>query len=343
MRTIQDYKDQILNLGIKVRIAPDTASGTWGLYCPKHKIAFDKRMWEYPKKFLGCKKCVSERISESKVGKEAHNKRSHEDWVEKIRAKHPHLEVKSKILGSTCRIKLLCLTCKNRWESHPNNLLASVIGCPECAKGIMRSAQVKEAKTFASEIFEEFGRALTVVGNYKNDNTDIEILCNSCGFRFFRKPKALLLQKRQGVETTRNACPQCRKNSGCVSSASQKWLKEVEKRKRIKLEYATNGKERIIHIGKATYKVDGFHKRTNTVYEFYGDNWHGNPDTTVGSNFVHPKLKKYKTRESQASYLLASTGKRQLKLASAGYTVIYVWESDYASGKLFSGKLTPYI
>lgn len=41
-------------------------------------------------------------------------------------------------------------------------------------------------------------------------------------------------------------------------------------------------------------KVDGFCKETNTVYEFHGDYWHGNPDIFPLNN-LFPSGKKGET------------------------------------------------
>ena len=51
------------------------------------------------------------------------------------------------------------------------------------------------------------------------------------------------------------------------------WLNYVSNGMNIK--HALNGGEKELIIGNKTYKVDGFCKETNTVYEFYSCFWHG--------------------------------------------------------------------
>ena len=43
------------------------------------------------------------------------------------------------------------------------------------------------------------------------------------------------------------------------------------------IKHALNGCEKKLTIDDKTYKVDGFCKETNTIYEFYGCFWHGCP------------------------------------------------------------------
>ena len=59
------------------------------------------------------------------------------------------------------------------------------------------------------------------------------------------------------------------------SKTSIMWLNCVSNGANIK--HALNGGEKKLVIGNKTYKVDGFCKETNTVYEFYGCFWHGCP------------------------------------------------------------------
>ena len=34
----------------------------------------------------------------------------------------------------------------------------------------------------------------------------------------------------------------------------------------------------MINVNKKYYLVDGYNDKTKTIYEFYGDYWHGNPN-----------------------------------------------------------------
>lgn len=46
------------------------------------------------------------------------------------------------------------------------------------------------------------------------------------------------------------------------------------------------------HIPETNYKADGYCKETNTIYEFHGDFWHGNPYIFKNDTF-NPICKKH--------------------------------------------------
>ncbi len=69
-------------------------------------------------------------------------------------------------------------------------------------------------------------------------------------------------------------------------------------------------------------KVDGFDARTGTVYEFHGDFWHGNP-ALYRPDAWNPVTK------CTMGELWATTADRMDRLRAAGYTVRFVWESEF--------------
>jgi len=68
--------------------------------------------------------------------------------------------------------------------------------------------------------------------------------------------------------------------------------------------------------------VDGYDPKTNTIYEFLGDYWHGNPQRFNSKN-IHPILK--------ISYgkVFAETMNKLEKLKTLGYNIKYIWETDW--------------
>ena len=105
-------------------------------------------------------------------------------------------------------------------------------------------------------------------------------------------------------------CPKC---SCSVSKKSQRWLDGL--RKNIVREYN-------IEVDGNKYIADGFDPDNKTIYEFYGDFWHGNPDI-YGNEDVNPANKR------TFGELYQATIKREEILKNAGYDIISIWESDY--------------
>ena len=118
-------------------------------------------------------------------------------------------------------------------------------------------------------------------------------------------------------------CPFCffsRRQSG-YSKKSIEWLKTVEKQENIQLQYLDPEKGIseyfILDIGK----VDGYCKETNTVYEFHGDFWHGNPNKFDSEDINPFNCKTFRQ-------LYQETLKRDQKIKKLGYNLVVKWETD---------------
>jgi len=119
-----------------------------------------------------------------------------------------------------------------------------------------------------------------------------------------------------------NGCG-CQKCSlGCFSKVALKWLESIEKNTKIIIQHAGNVGEKRITINNKLFKVDGFCEQTNTIYEFYGDFWHGNPNI-YNENEIHPINKK------TFGDLFSDTMKRESILMNEGFNIITIWESEY--------------
>ena len=70
------------------------------------------------------------------------------------------------------------------------------------------------------------------------------------------------------------------------------------------------------------YKPDGYDPKTNTIYEFLGDFWHGNPEIY---NLDDINIKCDKTFKKLNEY----TFQRFDEIKSLGYKIIYIWENDF--------------
>jgi hypothetical protein len=77
-----------------------------------------------------------------------------------------------------------------------------------------------------------------------------------------------------------------------------------------------------IIINGKTLKVDGFDPITNTIYEFDGDYWHGNPNKYDPNDINKNNKKTY-------GELYQQTMDRRKLLLSVGYKIISIWESDW--------------
>jgi hypothetical protein len=90
----------------------------------------------------------------------------------------------------------------------------------------------------------------------------------------------------------------------------------------VSLEKKLGPLEREFRISKTRWKADGYHSKTNTIYEFLGDYWHGNPNI-YASNDLNPST------QITFGEMYKSTMERLDAIRSCGFNVVYIWESEY--------------
>ena len=107
------------------------------------------------------------------------------------------------------------------------------------------------------------------------------------------------------------------------------WLKQISKESGRKIQHAENGKEFRIELGHDKYYLaDGYCSKTNTVYEFNGDYWHGNPD-------VYDADAINKSTKTSFGELYKNTVRKENMLTKMGFKVVSIWENDWVK------QLTP--
>jgi hypothetical protein len=111
---------------------------------------------------------------------------------------------------------------------------------------------------------------------------------------------------RPSLHLSGHGCPRCVHR---ISKPEQQWLDSmgVPLRQHTLPEYG--------------WSVDGFDPATNTVYEFHGDFWHGNPNRFDPED-VNPVCK------TKFGDLYASTKAKEQSILAAGYNLIVKWETS---------------
>ena len=138
--------------------------------------------------------------------------------------------------------------------------------------------------------------------------------------------KIIIICKKHGeFEQTPNAhcshqhgCPKCNLQFH-ISKKQIQWLKFISKMNNITIQHGENGEE--FKIPNTRFKADGFCKETNTIYEFHGDYWHGNP------NIYEPNDETYFGKTF--GELFEKTLKREQQIKDMGFNLITMWESDW--------------
>ncbi len=153
--------------------------------------------------------------------------------------------------------------------------------------------------------------------DYVNDRTKVTITCPVHG-DFDQKASNHL----QG-----HGCHKC---SYSISKPSQKWLDYLGISN-----IMGETREVKLKLGEKTIIVDGYDPQTNTIYEFHGDFWHGNP-AIYDLNEINRVTKK------TFGQLLEKTQKRSKLIKLYDYNLVSIWESDWEKiqNKVLDGNIS---
>ncbi len=146
--------------------------------------------------------------------------------------------------------------------------------------------------------------------NYTNTDSFINITCKSHG-KFERLAKTHL--KGAG-------CPQCNINNK-FSKVSIEWLKFVEIFYNINIQHMGNSNKEY-KIKNTNWHADGYCKDNNTIYEFHGSFFHGDP-------LMFSKNEYNSICKRKMGTLYDNTIARENKIKNLGYNLIIMWESKW--------------
>jgi hypothetical protein len=236
----------------------------------------------------GCKKCYHESLIKNRS-----------DVINDFYKIHGNLYDYSKVayLNSKKDIIIICKIHGDFKITSSEHLQGS--GCKKC----MISKFTKKTEDFISQSKSIFGQLYTYdKTKYIGCFDKLILTCYKHG-DFLVSPDAHL-SKKQG----------CQKCSNNVSKMELKWIKSFNNSD---IEQQYN-----ITIDNKKYKFDGYDLKENTIYEFYGDYWHGNPKV-YKSDEINKKC------NISFGDLYKKTIEKENKLKSLGYNFISIWESDY--------------
>lgn len=256
------------------------------IICPDHGI-FEQTVGGHMQ--YGCKKCAYGAI-----------KKTWEEYLERFRNRHGDRYDYSDatFVDAYTVIKIKC-TKHGLFEQKP--YVHQDADCPECALDDKKLTQ------------EEFiCRAIAKHGSlydyhkvrYVNSSTKVCIICPRHG-DFWQTPN----------DHYNGGCQKCSIDNH--SRVEAEWLNYLGIQER--------NVTLIMPCGKR-FVVDGFCKATNTVYEFNGDFWHGNP------SIFDPKKWNKRCKKSFGE-LYAATILKQKTLEEYGYRVVCIWESEWKKQK----------
>lgn len=217
--------------------------------------------------------------------------------------------------GTDRKVFWKCKNCQNKWKASVSSRTNknNSRGCPKCSFN-KRTQTINRNKIVENGSLADVSPDLVDDWDYINNvgfcpetiqsksKKKVYWVCSCCRHHW-KVPV-----KNRSVDG--NGCPNC--SGGSVSRVSQKWLDSLG----IKI--------REYYIKELNIRVDGYDPETNTVYEFLGDYWHGNP---MNSKYPANKLNKHNNKTFEQLYLEWRDRKRSLQ--NQGFNVEFIWESDF--------------
>lgn len=251
----------------------------------------------------GCPECATTKCALDKT-------LTTNDFIEKATTIHGGEYNYSKVdyIG---RFKKVVIICKIHGEFEQNaSEHLSGCGCKKCgftkismSKTYTNNEYIQKIKEIHQNIYDY------TKTEYNGIYNEINVLCKDHGI--FNIIASYHLRGR--------GCPNCQIKKQ-YSKSQIRWLEFIELKDKIKIQHAENLGE--YRIPTTNFKADGYCKETNTIYEFHGDYWHGNPNIYHGSQFN-------KTTKRTFGELYQSTISKEQQIKDMGFNLITIWESDW--------------
>lgn len=288
--------------------------------CLKHKCKYKQCISSYLLDKITCQLCKIEKhsayikkINEKKMIKI-------EDCIDKFNDIHENkYEYSNSILIRTEDNRLLIkdINCKihglftQRFDAHIDGR-----GCKKCSalkvNKILTSITRMSPEEFRRRSQEKYNGKYIIKGLYNNARTPIKIYCKEHNMNFNQVPHSHLIGY--------SGCPKCRQSK--TSKPANDWISLLlVNEPNIQWDLSEDKEYR---IPGTNYTVDGYNSLTNTIYEFHGDYWHGNPKLYNPAK-IHPNSKK--------SYgeLFKKTLHKELLCRNKGYNYECIWEYEWSN------------
>ena len=241
----------------------------------------------------GCKKCSGK------------YKYSTEEWIIMAKEMHGDKYDYSKSIYNFSKANVIIICKKHgEFQQKPNGHLQGK-GCIKCGGCNLKTTDefIKQATRVHGDKYDYSKTIYTIAKN------KIIITCKKCG-DFEQNPNLHL--KDCG-------CNKCC-NSKKYSKEQIKWLNFIQIKDNIFIEHAENSKEFIVPTTR--YRADGWCRETNTIYEYHGSYWHGDPKwfNAIALN---------KVTHCTFGELYEKTMQKEKTIKELGYNLVVMWESDW--------------
>jgi len=268
------------------------------IICPSHG-QFEQTPRSHAHKGNGCNKCAVDRSMS------VNTKTTKQFIMDAMKVHGDRYDYSlSEYVNANTPIKIICKI-HGEFFQEPYVHTSFGCGCSKCNKRLSQSDFINKANEKHNNRYD-----YSLV-KYNLGSEKIKIICNEHG-EFLQQANSHL---------NGSGCPKC-KYGNSYSKISIEWLEGIMDNQTIFIQHAKNNGE--YKIPNTNIRVDGYCKETNTVYEFHGDVFHGNPELFESNSFCHPFNK-----EKTAGQLFKETKTRETRIKKLGYNLVVMWEGQY--------------
>jgi Zn finger protein HypA/HybF involved in hydrogenase expression len=230
-----------------------------------------------------------------------------EEFITEARIIHRGVYDYSRVnyFGTEVKIEIICDIHGSFWQTASSHRCGK--SCPKCASEASAIRQRLPHESVVENFIKIHGNTYdyTLV-DYINNRAKVKIGCSRHGI-FLQSPA----NHKKG-----SGCPRC--SAGNISKLETQWLDSLG------VPDTPQNRQVWIKIHGKRLKVDGYVLETNTIYEFWGDYFHGNPKTK-DPNGINEKIKK------TFGKLYQGTEERRKLIIEAGYNLVEIWESEWVA------------
>lgn len=269
--------------------------------CLKHQQFFSKSPANHLHKSLpqGCPMCAIERTA-SLLSSDT------EEFVTKAMKVHGGRYDYSRVKyeRSDVPIEIWCNEHHEFFTQRPSDHLSGK-GCRICGiEAVNETNRKLTTEVFVKRCKEVWGDEYDYsVVEYVNDDTPIKVICEKHGIFSIDFQNHTYLKR------------------GCRKCGSRRRGKETAWLDSLGIPDDELHREVTIKFEDGTWVfADGFVPETNTVYEFWGDFWHGNP------KFYPPETK---VGNPTAQDLFEKTNRKRANYFNHGYHLVEIWEHEW--------------
>jgi len=204
-------------------------------------------------------------------------------------------------INSHLPITMVCKMCSNTFHQLYGNHITQKQGCPFCSGRFMDTALfIEKAQNKHGEEYDYRNV------EYTKSNRNVIIICNKTKLEFHQTPNSHLIGSK---------CPCC--SPSRYSRKAVQYLDFMASYHKINIQHKLNGGELYIK----PYYMDGFSEEINTIYEFNGTVYHGDPRLCAPSH--HNYL------GHNYGELYENTLKKAQFIKDSGYKLVVMWEHDW--------------